>query len=78
MSDSTTIELGGEDYLVQPESGVLKIGRQTGDDVTWLDDLDLSLLPAPARAAVENGDLADADLTRALLGVVQAEADRGA
>ncbi|SDY27835.1 hypothetical protein SAMN05661080_02928 [Modestobacter sp. DSM 44400] len=78
MSDSTTIELGGEQYVVRPEGGVLKIGRPAGDDVTWLDDLDLGLLPEPARAAVESGDLGSADLAQALLGVVQAEADRGA
>jgi gentisate 1,2-dioxygenase len=78
MSDVTTIELGGEQYLVRPEGGVLKIGRPAGKDVTWLDDLDLGLLPEPARAAVESGDLTHADLTQALLGVVQAEVHRGA
>jgi hypothetical protein len=77
MSDSTTIELGGEEYVVRPEGGVLKVGRSMGDDVTWLDDVDLSLLPEPARAAVENGDLSDADLQQALLGVVRAEVNRG-
>jgi hypothetical protein len=78
MSDATTIELGGEEYVVRPEGGVLKIGRPTGDDVTWLDELDLGLLPEPARAAVHSGDLDDAVLQQALLGVVRAEADRGA
>jgi hypothetical protein len=78
MSDSTTIELGGEEYVVRPEGGVLRIGRPTGDEVTWLDDLDLGLLPTPARAAVERGDLGSADLAQALLGVVRAEVDRGA
>jgi hypothetical protein len=77
MSDAT-IELGGEQYLVRPEGGVLRIGRPAADDVTWLDDLDLGLLPEPARAAVRSGNLGDADLRQALLGVVQAEADRGA
>jgi hypothetical protein len=78
MSDPTTIELGGEQYLVRPEGGVLKIGRPAGKDVTWLDDLDLGLLPESARAAVESGDLGNPELAQALLGVVQAEADRGA
>jgi hypothetical protein len=78
MSDATTIELGGEQYLVRPEGGLLKIGRPAGDDVTWLDDVDLGLLPESARAAVRSGDLEDADLRQALLGVVRAEADRGA
>ena len=77
MSDSTTIELGGESYVVRPEGGVLKIGRPTGDDVTWLDDVDAGLLPEPARAALEDGDLASADLQQALLGVIQAEVKRG-
>lgn len=77
MSDSTTIELGGEEYVVRPEGGVLKVGSRAGDDVTWLDDVDLGLLPEPARAAVERGDLADADLRQALLGIVKAEANRG-
>jgi hypothetical protein len=77
MSDSTTIQLGGEDYVVQPGDGVLRIGRPTGDGVTWLDDLDLGLLPDPAREAAERGDLADEALTTALLGVVRAEVNRG-
>lgn len=78
MSDSTRIQLGGEVYVVQPEGGVLKIGRPAGDEVTWLDDVDLGLLPEPARAAVQRGDLSDPDLHTALLGVVRAETDRGA
>ena len=78
MSDSTTIQLGGEDYVVQPGNGVLKVGRPTADGVTWLDDVDLGLLAAPAREAVERGDLADSALEVALLGVVRAETHRGA
>ena len=78
MSDSTTVHLGGEDYVVQPGDGVLKVGRPTGDDVTWLDDVDLGLLSADARAAVERGELSDGSLELALLGIVRAQADRGA
>ena len=77
MSDSTTIQLGGEEYVVQPGDGVLKVGRSTGDGVTWLDDVDLGLLPEPAREAVERGNLADSALETALLGVVRAEVNRG-
>ena len=77
MSDSTTIQLGGEDYVVQPGEGVLRVGRPTGDGVTWLDDVDLGLLPAPAREAVDRGDLTDSSLQVALLGVVRAETHRG-
>jgi hypothetical protein len=77
VSDSRTITLGGEDYVVQPGDGVLKVGRPTGDDVTWLDDVDLGLLPWPARQAVEHGDLTDSALEVALLGVLSAETNRG-
>jgi hypothetical protein len=45
--------------------------------VTWLDDVDLGLLPEPARAAVDRGDLENADLQQALLGIIRAEATRG-
>ena len=77
MSDSTTIQLGGEDYVVQPGEGVLKIGRPSGDDVTWLDDVDLDLLPAPAREALERRDFSDGALETALRGIVGAQANRG-
>jgi hypothetical protein len=77
MSDSRTIQLGGEDYVVQPGDGVLRVGRPAGDGVAWLDDVDLGLLTGPAREAVERGDLADRSLEVALLGVVRAEVDRG-
>jgi hypothetical protein len=77
MSDSTTIQLGGEDYVVQPGEGVLRIGRPTGDDVTWLDDVDLGLLPAPAREALDRGDLSDGALETALRGIVGAQVNRG-
>jgi hypothetical protein len=78
MSDSTTVQLGGEAYVVQPGDGMLTIGRPTGDGVTWLDAVDLALLSAPARAAIERGEWSDGALQVALLGVVRAEVDRGA
>ena len=77
MSDSTTIELGGEEYQVQRDGGSLRLGRQVGGDTTWLDDVDVDQLPAPARAALDRGDHADQTLQTALLGVVQAEVNRG-
>jgi hypothetical protein len=77
MSDSTTIQLGGEEYLVQREGGSLRLGRQVGDDTTWLDEVDVSQLPATAREALDRGDHADQTLQTALLGVVQAEVNRG-
>ena len=78
MSDSTTIELGGEEYLVRREGGGLKLGRQVGGDTVWLDEIDASSLPGPAREALERGELSDTTLQTALLGVVRAEVDRGA
>jgi len=78
MSESTTIELGGEEYLVRREGGTLQLGRQVGGDTVWLDEIDASQLPGPAREALERGELSDTTLQTALLGVVQAEVDRGA
>jgi hypothetical protein len=48
-----------------------------GGDVVWLDDLDASVFPPAARAAVERGDADDEALLTALRGVVQAEVERG-
>jgi hypothetical protein len=78
MSDSTTIELGGEEYLVQREGEALRLGRQVGDETIWLDDIDVSQLPGPAREALDRGEHTDQTLQTALLGVVRAEVDRGA
>jgi hypothetical protein len=78
MSDSTTIELGGEEYLVQREGDALRLGRQVGGDTIWLDDIDVSQLPGPAREALDRGEHSELTLQTALLGVVRAEVDRGA
>ena len=78
MSESTTIELGGEEYLVRREGEVLRLGRQVGGDTTWLDEIEVGQLPAPAREALERGEHSDATLQTALLGVVRAEVNRGA
>ena len=78
MSDSTTIELGGEEYQVRREGDALRLGRQVGGETTWLDEVDVSQLPGPAREALERGELSDTTLQTALLGVVRAEVDRGA
>ena len=78
MSESTTIELGGEQYQVRREGGALKLGRQVGGDTVWLDDIEVSQLPGPAQEALERGEHADLTLQTALLGVVRAEVDRGA
>jgi hypothetical protein len=78
MGESTTIQLGGEQYLVQREGGALRLGREVGGETTWLDDIDVSALPGPAREALERGEHTDQTLQTALLGVVRAEVDRGA
>jgi hypothetical protein len=78
MADSTTIELGGEEYLVQRDGGALRLGRQVGGDTVWLDDIEVSQLPGPAQEALDRGEHADTTLQTALLGVVRAEVDRGA
>ena len=78
MSDSTTIELGGEEYLVQRDGGALRLGRQVGGETTWLDDIAVADLPGPAQQALERGEHDDLTLQTALLGVVRAEVDRGA
>ena len=77
MTDDMTIQLDGEEYVLRREDAALRIGRRAGGDVTWLDAVDLSLLPEPARQALESGDTGDAALTTALRGIVQAEVKRG-
>ena len=77
MSEPTTIELGGEEYLVQREGDALRIGRHVGGETTWLDDVDVDQLPGPAREALDRGEHSDQTLRTALLGVVRAEVNRG-
>jgi hypothetical protein len=78
MTESTTIGLGGEEYLVQREGDALRLGRQVGEDTVWLDDIEVSRLPGPAQEALARGEHDDQTLQTALLGVVRAEVDRGA
>ena len=77
MSDDMTIQLGGEDYLVRQEGDGLRVGRSVGGEVTWMETVQLSLLPQPARDALERGDTSDEALLTALRGVTQAEVERG-
>ncbi len=77
MADDVTMELDGEQYVLRPGDGGLQIGRRMGGDTTWLDTLDLGLLPAPAREALERGETSDESLRTALRGVVGAETRRG-
>jgi hypothetical protein len=77
MSDFVTIRVDGEEYVLRPEDGGLQVGRRVGGDVTWLDDVDTSIFPDAARAAIERGDAEDPSLLTALRGVIQAEVERG-
>ncbi len=77
MADDVTMELDGEQYVLRPGDDGLRIGRRRGGDTTWLDTLDLGLLPAPAREALERGETSDESLRTALRGVIGAETRRG-
>lgn len=78
MSDDMTIQIDREHYVIRQDGDGLQVGRRNGDDVAWLETVDLELLPGPARAALERGDTSDEALLTALRGVVQAEIERGA
>ena len=77
MSDDLTISIDSENYVLRQDGEGLQVGRRNGDDVAWLDTVDLSLLPDPARQALDRGDTSDEALLTALRGVVQAEVERG-
>ncbi|MGY1742887.1 MULTISPECIES: hypothetical protein [unclassified Blastococcus] len=77
MTDDMTIQLDGEEYVLRRGESALQVGRRTGGDVTWLDDVDPGLLSADARQALESGDGGNAALTIALRGIVEAEVKRG-
>ena len=77
MTDDMTIRIDSEEYVLRQGGGGLEVGRRNGDDVAWLDTVDLDLLPQPARDALERGDVSDESLLTAVRGVTQAEAERG-
>jgi hypothetical protein len=76
MSD-LTMRIDSEEYVLRRGDDGLQVGRSVGDDVEWLDTVDLGLLPGPAREALERGDASDESLLIAVRGVVQAEVERG-
>jgi hypothetical protein len=78
MSDDMTIQIDSEQYVIRQDGEGLQVGRRNGDDVAWLETVDLGLLPPPAREALERGDTSDEALLTALRGVTQAEVERGA
>ena len=77
MTDDMTIQIDGEQYVLRQEGNGLKVGRRNGEDVAWLDTVDLDLLPGPAREALDRGDTSDEALLTTLRGVTQAEVERG-
>ena len=78
MTDDMTIQIDSEQYVLRQDSDGLQVGRRNGDDVAWLETVDLGLLPGPAREALERGDTSDESLLMALRGITQAEVERGA
>jgi hypothetical protein len=77
MTDDMTIRIDSEEYVLRQDGDGLQVGRRNGDDVAWLDTVDLDLLPGPAREALDRGDTSDEALLAALRGVTQAEVERG-
>jgi hypothetical protein len=77
MSDDMTIQLDSEQYVVRQEGDGLRVGRSVGGEVQWLETVELSLLPQPAREALDRGDTSDETLLNALRGITQAEVERG-
>jgi hypothetical protein len=77
MTDDMTIQLDTDEYVVRREGDGLRLGRRVGGEVTWLETVDLDLLPEPAREALDRGDTSDEALLTALRGVAQAEVERG-
>ena len=77
MTDDMTIRINSEEYVLRQDGDGLQVGRRNGEDVAWLDTVDLDLLPGPAREALERGDTSDEALLIALRGVTQAEVERG-
>ncbi len=77
MTDDMTIRIDSEEYVLRQDGDGLQVGRRNGGDVAWLDTVDLGLLPAPAREALQRGDTSDEALLTALRGITQAEVERG-
>ena len=72
-----TNRLDSDEYVVRRDDDGLRLGRRVGSDVTWLETVDLGLLPGPAREALDRGDASDETLLTALRGITQAEVERG-
>ena len=77
MSDEMTIRIDSDEYVALHDGADLRLGRRVGDEVTWLDAVEVGLLPAAAREALDRGDTSDEALLNALRGIVSAEVQRG-
>ena len=77
MTDDMTIRVDDDDYVLRADDDGLQVGRRVAGEVAWLDTVELALLPAAARAAVERGDSSDEALLTAIRGIAQAEDERG-
>jgi hypothetical protein len=77
MSEDMTIRVDDVEYVLRADGDGLEVGRRVAGEVRWLDTVDLALLPAAAREALERGDDTDESLLTALRGIAQAEDERG-
>ena len=78
MTDDMTITVDTDEYVLRRDGDGLQVGRRVAGDVAWLDTVDLGLLPAAAREALERGNASDETLLTAVRGIAQAEEERGA
>jgi hypothetical protein len=77
MSDDMTITVNSAEYVLRADGDDLQVGRTVGGEVAWLDTVEVALLPAAAREALERGDASDEALLTAVRGIAQAEDERG-
>jgi hypothetical protein len=77
MTDDMTIRVDTTEYVLRADGDGLQVGRRLGGEVAWLDTVELELLPARARDALERGDSSDEALLTAVRGIAQAEDERG-
>jgi hypothetical protein len=77
MSDEMTIRIDSDEYVARRDGADLRLGRRVGSEITWLDAVELELLPAAAQEAFDRGDASDEALLNALRGIVSAEVQRG-
>ena len=77
MTDDITIRVDADEYVLRRDDDGLQVGRRVAGDVAWLDTVDLGLLPAAAREALDRGDTTNEALLTAVRGIAQAEEERG-